>query len=77
MNGGTNADASGTVAIASQVGGTNSGGTAPGWTADTDVDIPITGTGTFVASEAIVVDYDETGTVTPSGLLQVSYRYDP
>lgn len=77
INGGTAAAASGTVVICAQVGGTAAGGTAPGWTADTDVDLPVTGTATFVAGEAIVIDYDETGTVAPSGRLQVSYRYDP
>ena len=71
VNGGTAAAASGTIVIAAQAGGTL------GWTADTDVDIPVTGTATFVANEAIVLDYDETGTVAPSGLIQVSYRYDP
>lgn len=75
-NGGTFAAGTATTVICAAVGGTNAGGTAPGWTASTDVDLPVTGTPTFVAGEAIVLSYDETGTVAPSGRIQLDYRYN-
>lgn len=75
-NGGTFAAGTAQTVVCAAVGGTTAGGTAPGWTADTDTDLPVTGTATFAASEAIVLDYQETGTVAPTGRLQISFRYD-
>lgn len=77
LNGGTNADASGTVSVASQVGGTSAGGTAPGWTADTRQALTINGTATFTAGQCLVLDYDETGTVAPDFSIEIEYRLDP
>lgn len=76
INGGTAANAAGTVVIAAQVGGTSAGGTAPGWTTDTRQALTLGGTVTFVAGECIVLDYDETGTVAPDFTIQIDYRLD-
>lgn len=75
INGGQSAGgtaaAAGTVVIASQVGGT------AGWTANAPRALTIDGTPTFVAGDVLIVDYDETGTITdPAFTVEVDYVLD-